>query len=65
MKAAMSTTLVGVDSMLADYERRDATEDEINELPHVADSISFIVWIALVVSGAERFLFYAATTPWR
>ncbi|KAB8244836.1 hypothetical protein BDV35DRAFT_406446 [Aspergillus flavus] len=65
MKAPTSTTLVGVDSMLADYERRDATQDEINELPHVADSISFVVWVALVVSGAERFLFYAATTPWR
>lgn len=57
--------LVGVHTMPADYERRDATEDKINELPHVADSISSIVWIALVVSGAERFLFYAATTPWR
>lgn len=51
--------------MPSDYERRDATEDEINELPHVADSLSSIVWIALVVSGAERFLFYAVTTPWR
>lgn len=51
--------------MPSDYERRDATEDEINELPDVADSLSSIVWIALVVSGAERFLFYAVTTPWR
>lgn len=59
----MSMTLVGVHTMPADDERRDATEDEINELPDVADSISSIVWIALVVSGAERFLFYAATTP--
>jgi POT family proton-dependent oligopeptide transporter len=43
--------------MPADYERRDATEDEINELPHVTDSILSIVWIALAVSSAERFLF--------
>lgn len=49
----------------ADYERQDATEDEINKLPHIADSTSSIVWIALVVSGAEWFLFYATTTPWR
>ena len=56
---------VGVHTMPSDYERHDATEDEINELPHVADSLSSIVWIALVVSGAERFLFYAVTTPWR
>ncbi|KAJ5292132.1 hypothetical protein N7478_001383 [Penicillium angulare] len=45
--------------------RRDATETEIKELPHVVDSIPFVVWIALVVSGAERFIFYAATTPWQ
>lgn len=50
--------------MLADYERQDATEDEINKLPYIADLILSIVWIALVVSGAEWFLFYATTTPW-
>lgn len=58
-------TLVGANTVPADSERRDATEDEINGLPHVADSISSIVWVALVVSGAERLVFYAATTPWR
>jgi proton-dependent oligopeptide transporter, POT family len=48
-----------------EYERRDATEDETNNLRHVADSLPGITWVALVVSGAERFTFYAVTTPWR
>lgn len=46
-------------------ERRDATEDEIRTFPHVADTISFNVWVALLASAAERFSFYAVTTPWR
>ncbi|KAF3407214.1 Peptide transporter PTR2 [Talaromyces pinophilus] len=46
-------------------ERRDATEDEIENLRHVVDSLPFIVWIALMASGAERFTFYAVTTPWQ
>lgn len=49
----------------SEQERRDATEDEIRDLPHVVDTLPFIVWIALVASGAERFTFYAVTTPWR
>ncbi|KAL3408521.1 hypothetical protein V8F44DRAFT_616595 [Aspergillus fumigatus] len=65
INAPKSTALVGVYTTPADYERQDATEDEINKLPHIADSTSSIVWIALVVSGAEWFLFYATTTPWR
>lgn len=46
-------------------ERRDATDEEIQTLPHVADSISFNVGVALLASAAERFSFYAVTTPWR
>ncbi|KAJ3482689.1 hypothetical protein NLG97_g7503 [Lecanicillium saksenae] len=46
-------------------ERRDATEEEIKAFPHVADSISFNVWVALLASAAERFSFYAVTTPWQ
>lgn len=46
-------------------ERRDATEEEIQNLRHVVDSLPFVVWIALIASGAERFTFYAVTTPWR
>ncbi|KAI9035749.1 oligopeptide transporter [Aspergillus affinis] len=46
-------------------ERRDATEDEVNILPHVVDSIPFIVWIALVAGTSERFTFYAVSAPWK
>jgi hypothetical protein len=48
-----------------EYERRDATEDEVRNLRHVVDSLPFVVWIDLVASGAEWFTFYAVTTPWR
>lgn len=46
-------------------ERRNATPEEIKTLPKVVDSLSFNVWIALLASAAERFSFYAVTTPWR
>ncbi len=46
-------------------ERRDATDKEVAELRHVVDSVPFIVWVALVANGMERFTFYAVTTPWR
>lgn len=48
-----------------EYERREATEDEIRNLRHVVDSVPFVVWIALIASAAERFTFYAVSTPWR
>ncbi|KAH8692743.1 oligopeptide transporter [Talaromyces proteolyticus] len=48
-----------------EFEKRDATEDEVESLPHVVDSLPFVVWIALVAGGAERFTFYAVTTPWQ
>lgn len=44
---------------------RDATDEEINGLRHVIDELPRKVWISLLVSGAERFTFYAASTPWR
>lgn len=46
-------------------ERRDATEDEVKNLKHVVDSVPFAVWIALIASAAERFTFYAVSTPFR
>lgn len=46
-------------------EKREASEDEIKNLRHVVDSVPFVVWVALVASAAERFTFYAVTTPWR
>ncbi|PLB55687.1 oligopeptide transporter [Aspergillus steynii IBT 23096] len=46
-------------------QRRDATEDEIKTLPHVVDSVPFIVWVALVAGASERFTFYAISAPWQ
>ena len=46
-------------------DRRDATAEEIETLPHVADSLPLIVWVALVAGGAERFTYYAYSAPWR
>ncbi|KAM5485498.1 peptide transporter ptr2 [Microsporum canis] len=45
--------------------KREATEDEIVNLQHVVDSVPAVVWVALVAAAAERFTFYAATTPWQ
>jgi POT family proton-dependent oligopeptide transporter len=45
--------------------RRNATEEEIKDLPHVVDSVSVAVWVALIANATERFTFYAVTTPWR
>ena len=45
--------------------RREATNEEIKHLPHVVDSLPTVVWIALVAGAADRFTYYAVTTPWR
>jgi len=53
-------------STFSSDERHDATEDEIRTLQHVPDDkLPRTVWIALAISAAERFTFWAITTPWR
>ncbi|KAK3358787.1 peptide transporter PTR2-A [Lasiosphaeria hispida] len=52
------------------HEVRSPIEDEIaevnlNSLRPVVDTLPLVVWVALAVSGAERFTFYAVTTPWQ
>ena len=54
-----------MDTQATEWERRDATEDEVKTLPHVVDSIPIVVWIALVAGALERFTYYAVTAPWR
>lgn len=54
-----------MDTPQAQHEKREATQDEVANLQHVADSVPAVVWVALVAGAAERFTFYAATTPWR
>ncbi|DAA72886.1 TPA_exp: hypothetical protein A8136_5330 [Trichophyton benhamiae CBS 112371] len=53
-----------MDTPQAQHEKREATQDEVANLQHVADSVPAVVWVALVAGAAERFTFYAATTPW-
>jgi hypothetical protein len=47
------------------FERRDATEEEIQTLRHVIDHLPFAVWIVAFAGAAERFTYYAVTAPWR
>ncbi|PGH16015.1 hypothetical protein AJ79_01995 [Helicocarpus griseus UAMH5409] len=54
-----------MDTRATECERRDATENEIKTLPHVVDSVPFIVWVALVADASERFTFYAVSAPWQ
>ncbi|KAJ5519177.1 oligopeptide transporter, partial [Penicillium expansum] len=54
-----------VDTQDTEFERRDATDEEIKTLPYVVDSIPLIVWIALVAGALERFTYYAVTAPWQ
>ena len=46
-------------------ERRNATEEEMATLRHVADRLPLAVWLVIFGGAAERFTYYALTTPWR
>ncbi|KAI9047426.1 hypothetical protein LZ554_008870 [Drepanopeziza brunnea f. sp. 'monogermtubi'] len=46
-------------------EPRDATDEEVETLRHVVDTIPRGVWIALAVGACERFTFYAVSAPWQ
>lgn len=59
------TAEISLDTGCESFIRRDATEEEILECRHVADQLNMPIWVALVVGAAERFAFYAITTPWR
>lgn len=44
---------------------RDATDEEIAALPHIAGHIPLAAWIAICAGASERFTYYAIITPWR
>jgi POT family proton-dependent oligopeptide transporter len=48
-----------------EFQRRDATEEEIRSLRHIVDDIPSTVWIVALAGAAERFTYYAVTAPWR
>lgn len=45
-------------------ETEDNTFDS-SRLPKVADRLTWPIVFVVIVGGAERFAFYAATAPWR
>ncbi|KAF8244417.1 oligopeptide transporter [Wilcoxina mikolae CBS 423.85] len=48
-----------------EFQRRDATEEEIRSLRHTVDDIPSTVWIVAFAGAAERFTYYAVTAPWQ
>ncbi|KAK2879510.1 hypothetical protein FQN49_000812 [Arthroderma sp. PD_2] len=54
-----------MENLDTECEPRQATATEIRTLPHVVDSVPFIVWVAVFAGAAERFTFYAVTIPWQ
>ncbi|EMD85234.1 hypothetical protein COCC4DRAFT_76455 [Bipolaris maydis ATCC 48331] len=46
-------------------ERRDATEAEIRDLPHIVDSVPFVAWAAALIGAAERFGYYSTVITWQ
>jgi hypothetical protein len=47
------------------FQPRDATDEEIAILPHIADRLPFAAWIVIFAGAAERFTYYAVIAPWR
>ncbi|KAK2751173.1 peptide transporter ptr2 [Myotisia sp. PD_48] len=44
---------------------RDATEEEIETLPRVADRVPLAAWIVIFAGSAERFTYYGVIAPWQ
>lgn len=44
---------------------RDATQEEIDALPHVADKLPFAAWAVIVAGAFERFTYFGLIAPWR
>ncbi|KAF2027053.1 oligopeptide transporter [Setomelanomma holmii] len=46
-------------------ERREATEAELRDLPHIVDRVPFVAWAAALVGAAERFGYYSTVITWQ
>lgn len=46
-------------------EVREATESEIQNLPHIVDHVPFAAWTAAIIGAAERFGYYSTVITWR
>lgn len=47
------------------FQTRDATDEEIDSLPHVMDSTPTAAWIVVLAGAAERFTYFGIIAPWR
>lgn len=45
--------------------RREATQAEIDSLPHVADRVPLAAWAVVVAGAAERATYFGIISPWR
>ncbi|KAK4448499.1 POT family-domain-containing protein [Podospora aff. communis PSN243] len=45
--------------------RREATQAEIDSLPHVADKVPFAAWAVILAGAAERFTYFGIISPWQ
>ncbi|KAK3346085.1 oligopeptide transporter [Lasiosphaeria hispida] len=64
---AEQTPTVSTESVL-DMESsppRDATEEELQELPRIVDRIPLAAWAAALVGATERFSYYAVLAVWQ
>ncbi|UPX19242.1 peptide transporter ptr2 [Ascochyta rabiei] len=44
---------------------REATEDEIQDLPHIVGKVPFEAWAAALLGAAERFGYYSTVITWQ
>jgi len=44
---------------------RDATDEEINSLPHIVDKLPPKAWAAAAIGATERFSYYCFVSIWR
>lgn len=53
------------ETQVADLVPRDATNDEIENLPHVVDRLPPEAWVAALIGASERFSYYCFVSIWR
>ncbi|KAI8157007.1 hypothetical protein K4K49_005986 [Colletotrichum sp. SAR 10_70] len=53
------------EAQVVDLVPRDATNDEIEKLPHVVDRLPPEAWVAALIGASERFSYYCFVSIWR
>lgn len=52
-------------TMGSSSDESSSSDGDLRSLPRVADRLTLPVYLAVLAGGAERFAYYAVTTPWR